>query len=74
MHYPIKLLSFVTLSALFTTVDVAASQPPTQRQGFSESSGFLLAQSNPTGNVLLEVEGVLEEGDLQANNDSLYDV
>lgn len=74
MHYPIKLLSFVTLSALFTTVDVAASQHPTRHPDFSEAARSLLAQTEPTGNVLLDVEGVLEEGDLQDNNDSLYDV
>jgi tetratricopeptide (TPR) repeat protein len=74
MRYPAKLLSLATLAVLLATSDVTASQRPTQRLDFSEASGSLLAQTDPTGNVLLEVDGVLKEGDEQLNDGSLYDV
>jgi len=74
MRHPVKLLSFVTLSALFTTVDVAAAQHPPQSPDFTEAAESLTAQVEPTGNVLLEVKGVLEEGDETLNDGSLYDV
>ena len=70
MRYPAKLLSLATLAVLLATSDVTASQ----RLDFSEASGSLLAQTDPTGNVLLEVDGVLKEGDEQLNDGSLYDV
>lgn len=46
MRYPAKLLSLATLAALlFPSIDVAASQRPTRRFGFSETTQQLRSQS-----------------------------
>ncbi|MEM1279822.1 MAG: CHAT domain-containing tetratricopeptide repeat protein [Cyanobacteria bacterium P01_H01_bin.152] len=74
MRYPVKLLSLATFAALLLpTAELSASQPLIQHPSSSEVARSLLSQTEPIGNVLLEVEGVLEKGDLQANNGSLYD-
>lgn len=74
MRHSAQLLSLATLTALLTTVDVAASQPSTRRPGFSEEeNGSLLAQIEPAANVSIDVEGILAEGHDWLSDSNLYD-
>ncbi|MGG6295630.1 tetratricopeptide repeat protein [Leptolyngbya sp. AN02str] len=70
MHYPVKLLCLFTSTVL---VSAAALRP---QSAIAEPS-LLLAQaaSAQTAAPLLQVEGVLEDGDLRfPDNNSLYDI